>query len=682
MDGMLHIIPYFCNMEEYTNELINETSPYLLQHAHNPVNWVAWSATIFERAAKENKLVLVSIGYSACHWCHVMEHECFEDEEVAALMNKLFINVKVDREERPDVDQVYMTAVQLMTQRGGWPLNCFTLPDGRPIYGGTYYPKEQWMHILKSLHHTYENEREKVNEYAANLHEGIISSELITSYTADPMFSGEKLHEMMLRWSKSFDREHGGDSKAPKFPLPSNYEFLIDYALNSGDQKVMTHVENSLDCIAMGGIYDQIGGGFSRYSVDLLWKVPHFEKMLYDNGQLVSLFTKAYKVFRKPLYKRIVHQTIEWLEREMTDDSGAFYSALDADSEGVEGKFYVWTVEELERVLQDDFLWVKELYEVNQKGHWEDGNYILLRRQSDDEFCQHMNWDAERLEFELSRINSLLFSERTSRIRPGLDDKCLTSWNAMMLKGLCDAYIVFREDSHLRLLIRNSKWLESVQCRADGGLWRNYKQGTSNIEGFLEDYAHVIDAFIARYGVDFDEKWLNKAKQLLDYAIANFGDDASKMFFFTDRNSKLIARKMEVNDNVIPASNSVMARNLYYLGRFFKEDAYIRRARAMLGNVYDGMEMYGSGYSNWALLLNHEVFSLYEIVVMSDAAQWDTLQTARMPHVLIARQTKDTSLPIFSDKKDAKSDLFFVCVDGACLQPTTDTIEAINQVIQ
>ena len=612
MDGMLHIIPYFCNMEEYTNELINETSPYLLQHAHNPVNWVAWSDTIFERAAKENKLVLVSIGYSACHWCHVMEHECFEDEEVAALMNKLFINVKVDREERPDVDQVYMTAVQLMTQRGGWPLNCFTLPDGRPIYGGTYYPKEQWMHILKSLHHTYENEREKVNEYAANLHEGIISSELITSYTADPMFSGEKLHEMMLRWSKSFDREHGGDSKAPKFPLPSNYEFLIDYALNSGDQKVMTHVENSLDCIAMGGIYDQIGGGFSRYSVDLLWKVPHFEKMLYDNGQLVSLFTKAYKVFRKPLYKRIVHQTIEWLEREMTDDSGAFYSALDADSEGVEGKFYVWTVEELERVLQDDFLWVKELYEVNQKGHWEDGNYILLRRQSDDEFCQHMNWDAERLEFELSRINSLLFSERTSRIRPGLDDKCLTSWNAMMLKGLCDAYTVFRED----------------------------------------------------------------------YAIANFGDDASKMFFFTDRNSKLIARKMEVNDNVIPASNSVMARNLYYLGRFFKEDAYIRRARAMLGNVYDGMEMYGSGYSNWALLLNHEVFSLYEIVVMSDAAQWDTLQTARMPHVLIARQTKDTSLPIFSDKKDAKSDLFFVCVDGACLQPTTDTIEAINQVIQ
>ena len=289
-------------MEEYTNDLIQETSPYLLQHAHNPVDWVAWSDDVFERAKKENKLVLISVGYSACHWCHVIEHESFEDEEVAALMNKFFISVKVDREERPDVDQVYMTAVQLMTQQGGWPLNCFCLPDGRPIYGGTYFPKEQWMHILKSLHFTFQNDLEKVEEYASNLHEGVQRAELIQKNETEIQFNIEKLEELVLRWSKLFDRINGGDSKAPKFPLPNNYLFLLEYAVQMNDEKVMEHVRLSLDKMAMGGIYDQVGGGFARYSVDMLWKVPHFEKMLYDNGQLIELYSKAYRTTNSPLY--------------------------------------------------------------------------------------------------------------------------------------------------------------------------------------------------------------------------------------------------------------------------------------------------------------------------------------------------------------------------------------------
>jgi len=670
-------------MEKYTNELIKETSPYLLQHAHNPVNWVSWSDDVFDRAKEENKLVLISVGYSACHWCHVMEHECFEDEEVAALMNKFFINVKVDREERPDVDQVYMTAVQLMTQKGGWPLNCFTLPDGRPVYGGTYFPKEQWMHILKSLHHTYVNDAEKVKEYASNVTKGIIASELIVRPKSTFDFSEEKLKEMTLRWSKSFDSTHGGESKAPKFPLPTNYEFLLDYALNSGDSKIRNHVENSLDCIAMGGIYDQIGGGFARYSVDMLWKVPHFEKMMYDNGQMVSLYTKAYRIFKKPLYKRIVHQTIEWLEREMTDDSGAFYSALDADSEGVEGKFYVWTVQELESTLEKDFNWVRELYEVNQNGHWENGNYVLLRRQSDDDFLKRMNWTQDEFETNLERVNDILLRERSYRIRPGLDDKCLTSWNAMMLKGLCEAYTVFKEDSYLRLAIKNAKWLENNQFREDGGLWRNNKKGTSNIEAFLEDYAHVIDAFMALYSISFDESWLIKAKQLLDYSIKHFGDENSKMFFFTDSDTTLIARKMEVNDNVIPSSNSVMARNLFYLGKYFQDDAYVHRAKIMLANVYDGMEMYGSGYSNWAILLNHQVYSLYELICMDDSDESvKAIQSAELPKVLLAKRNSNSTLPIFSGKEDAKMNELFVCIEGTCLLPTTDVTEAIKQVIQ
>ena len=670
-------------MEKHTNDLIKETSPYLLQHAHNPVNWVSWSDDVFERAKAENKLVLISVGYSACHWCHVMEHESFEDEEVAVLMNKLFINVKVDREERPDVDQVYMTAVQLMTQRGGWPLNCFTLPDGRPVYGGTYFPKEQWMHILKSLHHTYENDLEKVTEYAENLHEGIISSELITESVSQYVFSKDKLDEIILRWSKNFDATYGGDSKAPKFPLPSNFEFLLDYAVNNKDTKVLKHVENSLDCMAMGGIYDQIGGGFARYSVDMLWKVPHFEKMLYDNGQLVSLYTKAYKIFKKPLYKRTVDQTIEWLEREMTDESGAFYSALDADSEGVEGKFYVWTVAELESTLEGDFDWVRELYEVNHNGHWEDGNYVLLRRLSDKEILNKTKWSQSDFEENLNRVNDLLLTERSHRIRPGLDDKCLTSWNAMMLKGLCEAYTVFKEDSYLCLALKNAKWLENNQLREDGGLWRNYKKGIANIEGFLEDYAHVIDAFMALYSVSFDESWLIKAKRLMDYSIEHFGDEKSKMFFFTDRKTMLIARKMEVNDNVIPSSNSVMARNLFYLSKYFHDHAFQERAKFMLANVYDGMEMYGSGYSNWGVLLNHQIFSLHEIVFMDDTqSSVETIQSAEIPKVLLAKRNSKSTLPIFNDKRDADAKSLFVCVEGACLLQTTDVTEAIKQVIQ
>lgn len=676
------LILYFYTMEQYTNALIKETSPYLLQHAHNPVNWVAWSDDIFEQAKRENKLVLVSVGYSACHWCHVMEHECFEDEEVAALMNKFFINVKVDREERPDVDQVYMTAVQIMTQKGGWPLNCFTLPDGRPIYGGTYFPKEQWMHILKSLHHTFTNDHEKVVEYAEDLHEGIIASELISTTAKNVQFAETQLTELIQRWSSSFDSMQGGSSRAPKFMLPSNYSFLLDYALNSGNEKVMPHVELTLDKMALGGIYDQIGGGFSRYSVDLMWKVPHFEKMLYDNGQLLSLYAEGFKSFEKPLYKRTIYQTVEWMEREMLNDNGAFYSALDADSEGVEGKFYVWTESELEVILEDDFSWVSDLYQVSQRGFWEDGNYILLRHESDEEFMQKMDWSLDTLEANIKRINEVLLNKRSERIRPGLDDKCLTSWNAMALKGLCDAYGVFKEESFLYLALKNAKWIVENQMRPDGGLWRNHKNGTSNIEGFLEDYAHVISAFISLYEVTLDEEWLTKANALTQFSLEHFADKESSMFFFTDANTSLIARKMEVNDNVIPSSNSVMARNLFYLSKYYYNKEYEAQATQMLANVYDGMEMYGSGYSNWAILLNHMVFGFYEFVVVGGNAEtkYADLLTRKLPKVLFACSKTESSLSIFQDKPIVEEALIHLCTSGTCFMPTEEVDKAIKVI--
>ncbi len=666
-------------MEKYTNALIEASSPYLLQHAHNPVNWVPWSDDVFERAKKENKLVLVSVGYSACHWCHVMEHESFEDEEVAAIMNKHFISVKVDREERPDVDQVYMTAVQLMTQSGGWPLNCFTLPDGRPIYGGTYFPKEQWMNILKSLRYTFDNDLEKVLEYAENLHEGIQRSESIVAAETDARFDKDILHELIQRWAPSFDRDFGGNSRAPKFPLPSNLEFLMEYAILQGDQRVLDHVETTLDRMAMGGIYDQVGGGFSRYSVDMLWKVPHFEKMLYDNGQLLTVYARAYAHFKKPLYKRVVAETIAWLEREMLDDSGAFYAALDADSEGVEGKFYVWNVDELEAVLGRYFPWVRRVFEINQNGHWEHGNYILLRRKSDEETCKELDCTQEEFEAQLYRVQELLLSARSHRIRPGLDNKCLTSWNAMAVKGLCEAYAVFGETHFLNLALKTARWLEETQLKK-GVLHRNYNKGETTIEGFLEDYSHTIDAFLSLYQVTFNPKFLHTATALMETCIAEFGDSDSQMFYFTKSNTKLIARKMEINDNVIPSSNSVMARNLYYLGRFLHNAKYLDRARTMLGNVYEGMEQYGSGYSNWAMLLLHEIYGLAEIVAMPEAKGFETLRAEEIPFALYAKYASE--IPMTQVKADAQDDQMFVCFEGTCKLPTTDPEEVRRQVIQ
>ncbi len=666
-------------MEKYTNALSQETSPYLLQHAHNPVDWVPWSDDVFERAAKENKLVLISVGYSACHWCHVMEHESFEDEEVAAIMNKHFINVKVDREERPDVDQVYMTAVQLMTQSGGWPLNCFTLPDGRPIYGGTYFPKEQWMNILKSLRYTFDNDKEKVHEYAENLHEGIQRSELISVASENKQFDKEILEELMQRWSKSFDKEWGGNSRAPKFPLPSNLEFLLDYALQENDAAALAHVETTLDMMALGGIYDQAGGGFSRYSVDMLWKVPHFEKMLYDNGQLLTVYSRGYAVFKKPLYKRIVDETVAWLEREMLDESGAFYAALDADSEGVEGKFYVWTAAELESVLGRHFGWARRVYEINQHGHWEEGNYILLRRKSDVEMCKELECSQDEFEAQLKRVNELLLSERSHRIRPGLDNKCLTGWNAMTVRGLCEAFSVFGNEHYRNLAEKIMHWMLNKQVLG-GKLYRNYNDGKTTIEAFLEDYAHAIDACIAMYQTTFKTSWLQQANEWMKHCLEEFGDSASQMFFFTDATSNLIARKMEVNDNVIPSSNSVMARNLYYLGRYLDEPTYVERARTMLANVYDGMEHYGSGYSNWGMVLLHEIYGLAEVVAPENAKDPWTLQKGGVPYVLGAKIDKE--LPLTASKISAPKDQIMVCFQGACQLPTEDWEVAKRQVFQ
>lgn len=659
----------------FTNALAKESSPYLLQHAHNPVNWIPWSEDVFDRAKKENKLVLISVGYSACHWCHVMEHECFEDEEVAELMNKYFINVKVDREERPDVDQVYMTAVQIMTQKGGWPLNCFTLPDGRPVYGGTYFPKNQWMHILKSLQHVFENDKVKIEETAKNITEGVNQSELISEPQKDVLFQDEKLSELIQRWSRSFDLNYGGPTRAPKFMLPNNLNFLLEYALTNGNEKVKNYVELTLDKMALGGIYDQIKGGFSRYSVDMLWKVPHFEKMLYDNAQLIETYALAYKIYKKPLYLRIINQTIDWLNDEMLDENGGYFAALDADSEGEEGKFYVWKEQELKSILGDDYFSIaKQIYAINDRGFWEFGNYILLRSENDEELLKNTGWSQEELEGNIAKTNDLLSEARKSRVRPGLDNKKITSWNAMLLKGLTAANTILADVKIEKMVVDLTTWIEKQVIEE-----RVFRIQTEHqkIEGFLEDYSHVLSAYIQLYQYKFDKEWLDKSMDLLDTIDDKFLDENSQMYFFTDKSSSLIARKMDINDNVIPAGNSVMALNLYMLGHYFQRKDLIERSHQMLANVYDGMENYGSGYSNWGILLQRILNGSMEVSCSTVGQAQEIISNPNYIIDLVSVIGEKNKLPMNEDKSSSQNSIF-VCEEGSCYAPIGNVEEALN----
>lgn len=667
---------------KHTNSLINETSPYLLQHAHNPVNWYAWNDEALAKAKAENKLILISIGYSACHWCHIMEHESFENEEVAKLMNEKFICIKVDREERPDIDQIYMNAVQLLTGSGGWPLNCFALPDGRPIYGGTYFPKDRWMQVLNNVAKEYERSPEKVEEYAQKLTEGVKTSEMLPMVKSDKPFSMDIIDAGVVRLKKQIDYEEGGGNRAPKFPMPNNYEFLLQYYYHTKDKEILDFVELTLDKMAYGGIYDQIGGGFARYSTDAYWKAPHFEKMLYDNGQLVSLYSKAYQLTKKPLYKHIVYQTLEYIEREMTAKNGAFYSALDADSEGEEGKFYVWNKEELQNILGDDFNLVSEYYNINSKGKWE-GHYILLRDKSNKEIAEKFNLSETELIEKINAINKQLLKERAKRIRPGLDDKTLTSWNALMLKGYVDAYQVFNEKEFLDAAIKNAQFIIDTQLRKDGGLNHNYKNGVSNLDGYLEDYALTIEAFISLYQATFDEKWLNYAKGLADYTTEHFYDEKTGFFFFTSNNAKgLIARKMELSDNVIPASNSSMAKGLFLLGELFYEKDYTDKAIQMLKNIEAQIPQYIAGYTNWAMLMLQQVKPFYEIAIAGRNSHEKRIEFNQhyAPNKLMIGSIKESKLPLLEMKLVNGTTMIYVCYNKSCQKPVEQVNEALQQL--
>jgi uncharacterized protein len=672
------------NPEDRTpNALVHESSPYLLQHAYNPVAWNPWGDEALQKARDSNRLLLISIGYSACHWCHVMERESFEDVEVAALMNEHFVNVKVDREERPDVDHAYMTAVQLMTGRGGWPLNCIALPDGRPLYGGTYFPKAQWLRVLKDVAHLWDADPGRALEYATELTRGVQQADIMPESTEHRPFTAQLVRQVMDRWETQLDYTEGGANRAPKFPMPANYVFLLRQASLTADAKLMEHVHLTLRKMAFGGIYDQIGGGFARYSVDAEWKVPHFEKMLYDNGQLVSLYSEAFRASGKPLYREIVEQTLGFVAREMTSAEGAFYSALDADSEGEEGKFYVWTEDELQSVLKKDLKWVRSYYNINSRGHWEHGNHILLRTTDDAEFATAQGWTLEQLRNSVDDVNARLLAARAKRTRPGLDDKQLTSWNALMLKGYADAFRAFGRAEWLEAAVRNARFLLDVQRRPDGGLWHSYKEGRSSINGFLEDYCFTIEALIALYQVTFDRTWLDEADGLAKYAINHFRDKETGMFFVaSDLDRQLFAQKKELSDNVIPSSNSSMAKGLFLLGHLLGSDTYLQMSSSMLAGIVQFLPEQGAWHANWCSLLLHHVHPFHEVAIVGPKAtdRRAELDAHYRPNALLVGGERDNGLPLLRDRAVEGSTRIYVCVDRACQMPTEDVAEAVAQM--
>ena len=667
------------------NHLANESSPYLLQHARNPVDWFPWGEEALKKAQSEDKMIIVSIGYAACHWCHVMEHESFEDSTVAAIMNEHFVSIKVDREERPDVDDVYMTACQMSSGGGcGWPLNAFALPDGRPVWAGTYFPKDQWMKILEYFNDQKKNEPDKLQELATQITNGIQSVGELEPVEEDTEFTQEALDKIFAEFTNLVDYRDGGIGQAPKFPMPNNYQFLLQYYKRTGSEMALKAAKVTVDKLIDGGIYDQLGGGFARYSVDGIWKVPHFEKMMYDNGQLVSLLSKLYQITGEPRYKHFIDHTLDWVKREMTSSEGGFYSSLDADSEGEEGKFYVWKLDELEAVVSDkDQLEIyKDYFTLTKAGNWEHGNNILYKDKPASEIASKHNISEEELAGIISDINTRLFEVREKRIKPGLDDKILTSWNALMLEGYVDAYNATSNTEYLEAAIRNAEFIRTKAMEDDFRLNRNYKDGKSAINGFLDDYGLTAEALIALYQATFDEQWLNLARDLTNYALAHFSDDNNVFFNYTsDLDPPLIARKKELTDNVIPGSNSTMAKVLYTLGLYYYDQEYIARAKSMLRGISQELTTkgYPNYYSNWCTLYQWMLTPPYEIAIVGEDYEplRQEMMNQFMPDAIFLGGRDEGNLELLKDKLQDEETFIYVCRNKVCKFPVREAEKAI-----
>ena len=666
------------------NRLIHAASPYLLQHAYNPVDWFEWGDEALAKAREENKPILVSIGYSSCHWCHVMEREVFEKDDIAAIMNEYLVCIKVDREERPDIDHIYMESVQAMGVQGGWPLNVFLTPEQKPFYGGTYFPPDQWAQVLSGVHNAYVNRREEV-ETSANELANALAGHNATRYKKDPVPTELKqdLDAIYEKLSAAFDKGWGGLEKAPKFIMPSLWRLLLRYYHLSRRDDARNHFEFTLKKIAMGGIYDQIGGGFARYSVDQYWFVPHFEKMLYDNAQLMSLYAEAYALTKDEEFKTVITETFEWLQTEMMDGHGGFYSALDADSEGEEGKFYIWRADEMRQILGDDTDVVFDYYAIKEDGNWEPQKNIPMRVQKEDDFLKKHNLSRDVWKNRLQIAKDKLLAVRDKRVKPGLDDKIITSWNAMMGIGLVDAYKALGDEKFLNAALRNMQFIEN-ELTEGLVLFRSYKGKRSHVKGFLDDYAYVIQACISLYQVTFDEYWLNRAKALAEHTIENFYDSSDGFFRYARQDGeKLIAPQKEIFDNVIPASNSVMAQALYHLGVLWDSEEWKKLAGDMVFSLGHLITTEPNYMSNWGIAYAEMKKGMAEVAMVGKDAQAASqqLHSNFQPFALTMGSETTSDLPLLEGKASSEDKLtIYVCYNKTCQRPVHTVEEAVAQI--
>lgn len=651
-----------------SNQLINEDSLYLKQHSTNPVNWYPYNDETLALAKKDHKMLLISIGYSSCHWCHVMEKECFEDDEVAEVMNKYFINVKVDREERPDIDAVYMSAVQLMNNgQGGWPLNCIATEEGIPIFGGTYFPKDKWIAVLKQIGELGLKKDPKIASYASNIKESLAQVDVlnkIEDYSI--LFEPNKIQETIFNWLNSgFDAEFGGSDRVPKFPMPVNFLFLLQHLAFSPDSKATTNIlKKTLDQIALGGIYDHIEGGITRYSTDRFWKIPHFEKMLYDNAQIISLYALAFQNLKDKEYLYLAKKTVNFLDHKMKSSNGLFYSSIDADSDGVEGKYYVFTElekEALDQNLEDQF---EKYYKWNDDSYWEEDNHVVVRKNKIVKEDDFKSFDS---------LNKQLRALKLSRTYPTIDTKVLSGWNALLVTGFFDLFIASQEEKYQN---KGEQLLASIEQNLIINQFDLLRSSSKSSTGaYLEDYASLIQAYIKAYQSTGNESYLLKAKDFTFYVCDHFLSEDKGYFSINQNSQQLFHQTFEVVDNVIPASNSIMANNLFDLSRYFDIGYFKQLALQMLSGQLDSVKKYTGGYANWLRLWEKVHQPEIEIVIngYKPAEVFEKLG-ADYQRILLAFTNEKSILPLNQNRYKSDENLVYICRDKSCHLPQKELI--------
>lgn len=686
---------------ERSNQLMHETSPYLLQHAHNPVDWYPWGPEALEKARTEDKPILLSIGYSACHWCHVMAHESFENSQIAALMNERFVNIKVDREERPDLDHIYQNVIQMLTSQGGWPLTVFLTPDQEAFYGGTYFPPEDrygrpgFPRVLQSIAEAYHQRKDAVANSIEQIREGLHKLSSFEETTGD--LAQELLESAARAMVTNVDMVHGGFGTQPKFPNPANLEFLLRHWRVSGNENFLNIVKLSLQKMASGGIYDQVGGGFHRYSTDSHWLVPHFEKMLYDNAQLLPLYLELYQITQEPLYARIARETLRYLQREMLHPDGGFYATQDADSEGEEGKFFVWTKAEVDALLGVQARLFCRYYDITDTGNWEHSNNILHLTISLEQLATMFNQDLDDVTSSIETSTETLFAAREQRIKPCRDDKILTAWNGLMISGMIHAFNVLGDQEALRAACDTIAFLQRHMLH-EGRLLRTYKDGQAKLNGYLDDYAFFASALLDAFEATFERAYIELADTLTATMVDEFWDDDQGAFFFTGRSHEsLISRTKSAFDQAIPSGNAVATKTLLRLYHYTGREDYLQRAERVLRIFRPHMERQPFGFGSLLTALDFYVQQPHDIVLVGDPAAPDTkallraVQAQYLPNktlVHIDPQNLETgldALPLLRGLLAGKTQVdgkatVYVCHNFTCSLPVTEP-EALTALL-